>query len=104
MKKLISLLFILTIVSSFAFGSDVESLVLKPNMEVKLGELTGAGTRFSLSALAGFVHPQGYIMKEECSRIVVRSTNNPKVSDVVTITVNGEDISANELTGFIVQK
>ncbi len=47
---------------------------------------------------------QGYIMKEECERIVVRSTNSPKVSDVVAITVNGEEIRANELTGFIIQK
>lgn len=104
MKKLIGFFSILLMISNFTFGSEIESLVLKPNLEVKLGELTGAGTRFSLSALAGFVHPQGYIMKEECSRIVVRSTNSPKVSDVVAITVNGEDISANELTGFIVQK
>ncbi len=104
MKKFLMLFSFLLLIANLSFAEEFESLVLKPNLEVKLGELTGAGTRFSLNALAGFVHPQGYIMKEECSKIVVRSTNNPKVSDVVAITVNGEEITANELTGFIIQK
>jgi hypothetical protein len=104
MKQLMNFILMTFVLTNLAFASDVESLVLKPNQEVKLGELTGAGTRFSLNVLAGFVHPQGYIMKDECSRIVVRSTNSPKVSDVVAITVNGEEINASELTGFIIQK
>ncbi len=104
MKKFMMILGVIFLMTNISYADEVEGLVLRPNLEVKLGELTGAGTRFSLSALAGFVHPNGYIMKEECSKIVVRSTNNPKVSDVVAITVNGEDIKANELTGFIVQK
>ena len=104
MKKI--LILICSLVFSLSLFSQTleEALVLKPNLEVKMGELTGAGTRFSIKALAGFVHPNGYIMKEDCTKIMIKQSVDPKVSDVVQITVNGSTINSSELTGFIIQK
>ena len=103
MKRIVMIISML-LLSLISVASANEQLVLKPNMEVKMGELTGAGTRFSLKALAGFVHPNGVILKEECQEIVVRTAADPKISDVVKIKVQDQTINSNELTGFIIQK
>ncbi len=78
-------------------------LSFRPKLEVKMGELTGVGSRFKISNLAGFVHPKGQIMKEDCSEIVIKNSNDPKISDVVSVTVNGEEIESSEFIGIIVQ-
>jgi hypothetical protein len=101
MKKL---LIMITVVFATLNLYAAEAVVLKPNMEVRMGELTGAGSRFSLKALAGFVHPDGVILKEDCQEIVVKNSADPKISDVVKIKVQNQEINSNELTGFIIQK
>lgn len=103
MKMLIAVLMMLLV--SLSVLADSEALV-KPvgNFDVKMGELTGAGTRYSLKAIAGFVHPNGYILKSDCQNIVVKQSVDPRVSDVVRITVDNQVIEASELTGFIIQK
>ncbi len=74
----------------------------KLGYEVRMGELTGAGGRMSLSRLAGFIHPDGIVMKEDCQNIAVSRTSqiDPKVSDVTKVTVDKSVISASEFVGF----
>ena len=74
----------------------------KQGFEVRLGELTGAGGRMSLSRLAGFIHPDGIVMKEDCKNIAVSRAAqiNPQVSDVTKVTVDQSVISASEFVGF----
>jgi hypothetical protein len=100
MKKLFALFLVTIFINAFAF----ESLTLpRSNLSVKMGELTGAGTRFTLKSLAGFVHPNGVIMKEDCQTITVKQSDNPMISDIVKIKVQNEEIKASELTGFIIE-
>ncbi len=70
--------------------------------EVKLGELTGIGSRFSLSKLTAFVHDEGVIERSRCQKIVVRKTLDPKVSDIVEVVYDGKLYSASEFKGFVV--
>ena len=103
MKLLIAVL--MTLFFALNAFADSEALVKSVgNFDVKMGELTGAGTRYTLKAIAGFVHPNGYILKSDCQNIVVKNSVDPKVSDVVRITVDNQVIEASELTGFIIQK
>ena len=101
MKILILVMTLLLNINLFA--DEAWSNVVRPNLEVKMGELTGAGSRYSIKNLAGFVHPNGYILKEECANIVLKQTNDPKISDIVKIQVGEQEILASELTGFIIQ-
>ena len=72
-------------------------------MQVKMGELTGAGSKFSLHNLAGLILPDGVLMKEDCTAIVVKPTADPKVSDIVKIKVQNHDIAASEFIGFVIK-
>jgi hypothetical protein len=94
------ILFIFTVL----FCASVWAGSIQPNLDIQMGELTGAGSKFSIRSLAGFVHPKGYIMVEDCSSIVLKDSIDPKISDVVNIVVSGETINVHELKGFIVKK
>ena len=69
-----------------------------------MGELTGAGSRFSVQSLKGLVLPEGVLLTENCSGIVVKSgVVNPKISDIVKIQAQGVEIPAAEFVGFVVK-
>jgi hypothetical protein len=67
-----------------------------------MGELTGAGSRYSINDLAGFVQDNTVIMKKDCSNILVNKNAFGRVSDVSEIVVNGIEIKAKDLDGFLV--
>ncbi len=87
------------------FAIDQQSLetLKKQGFQVRMGELTGAGSKMSLTRLAGFIHPQGVIMKEEITNIVVSPSATPNVSDVKKIQVGNALIDAKDLEGFFVR-
>ncbi len=68
------------------------------------GELTGAGKRFPLSALKGFIHEGQMLPKELCEKIVVKKVESPKVSDIEYVVIEGEAVLSNEFEGFYIQK
>ena len=109
MKALIYSLFsfslILMSLSSPLHAIDQQSLdaLKKQGFQVRMGELTGAGSKMSLTRLAGFIHPQGVIMKEEISKIVVAPGSAQNVSDVKLIQVGNESIDAREMEGFFIK-
>lgn len=107
MKKILAIFLMLgmTIIplkSVFAIELSTLDEVARAGMQVKMGELTGAGSKFSLGNLAGLVLPEGVVMKEDCSALVLKNVADPKISDIVKIKVEGHEISASEFTGFVV--
>jgi hypothetical protein len=70
-------------------------------LQVKMGELTGAGSKFSIGNLAGLVLPETILMKEDFSAIIVRPSPAPKISDIIKIKVQDHEIPASEFVGFI---
>lgn len=105
MKKIFTftILFIVLINPSFGIDQKTIDVLGKQGLQVKMGELTGAGSRFLVHDLAGLVLPDGILMKEDCSAIVVKNTINPKVSDIVKIKVQDQEIAVSEFVGFIVR-
>lgn len=81
--------------------STVDELA-RMGMQVRMGELTGAGSKFALSKLAGLVLPEGVLMKEDCTGIVVKNRIDPKVSDIVKIQFQDHEIMASEFVGFVI--
>lgn len=75
--------------------------VMKQGMQVRMGELTGAGSKVSLRSLQGLILPEGVLMKSDCTGIVVKNSADPKVSDIVKIKVNEIEIGAHEFVGFV---
>jgi hypothetical protein len=43
------------------------------------------------------------LMKEDCSAIIVKSSADPKVSDIIRIKVQDHEIAASEFIGFVVR-
>lgn len=88
---------------------DQESIntLKKQGFEVRMGELTGAGSKLSLKRLAGFIHPSGILMKKDCMAILVSKTSDqvdPKISDITKIKVeNNNEISVHEFEGFFIK-
>lgn len=82
---------------------ELQSLdeLARMGLQVKMGELTGAGSKFSLNKLAGLVLPEGVLMKEDCTGIVVKNAADPKVSDIVKIKIHNQEIMASEFVGFV---
>jgi hypothetical protein len=70
-------------------------------MQVKMGELTGAGSRVSLSHLAGLVLPEGVVLKEDFNGIIVKNVTDPKISDIVKVKIHNQNIQASEFVGFV---
>ncbi len=101
MKKIMTILS-LVLLSTSAFAIDQASLsqLKKQGFQVRMGELTGAGSKLSLARLAGFIHPQGIVMKEDCKSIAVKAAVNPKISDVTQVVVDQSVIQAQEFEGF----
>lgn len=92
-----------TIQSVFAIDQGSLEQLKKQGFQVRMGELTGAGSKLSLSNLAGFIHPHGIVMKADCKSIAVSKTSNqadPKISDVTKVVVEQSVISASEFEGF----
>lgn len=103
--KIITLFLILILVtlqSAFAIDQIRLEQLKKQGFEVRMGELTGAGGKLSLARLAGFIHPQGIVMKGDCKSIAVAKTssNDPKISDVTKVVVDQSVIEASEFEGF----
>lgn len=101
MKTIIMTLFFI-LFSTSAKAIDAQSLeqLKKQGFQVRMGELTGAGGKMSLTRLAGFIHPNGIVMKNDCKSIAVKASVDPKISDVTKVVVDQSVISANEFVGF----
>lgn len=107
MKRIFALLFFMTVsfvnlCSASELSWQLEELK-RQGFVVRMGELTGAGGKLSLSRVQGFIHPEGIIKKTACSAISVRSTSDPKdpkISDVTKIKIGVNEVSAQELVGF----
>ena len=86
----------------FAIEQESINQLKKQGYEVQMGEVTGAGGRMALTRLAGFIHPNGIVMKEDCKNIAVNHSaqTNPLVSDVTKVTVDQSVISVSEFVGF----
>jgi hypothetical protein len=104
-KALILTTTLLTALLNAACAEDLSSIdvLIKQGLQVKMGELTGAGSKFSVHNLAGLVLPEGVLMKEDCSAIIVKSSADPKVSDIIRIKVQDHEIAASEFIGFVVR-
>ena len=76
--------------------------VIRQGLHVKMGELTGAGSKVSLQRLAGLVLPDGILMKEDFNEILIKNTVDPKISDIVKIKHEGQDLMAVEFIGFVI--
>lgn len=100
--KTIMMIFSLMLFSTSTFAIDQQSLELlkKQGFQVRMGELTGAGSKLALTRLAGFIHPKGIVMKEDCKSIAVSSAVDPKISDVTKVVVDQSVIAAHEFEGF----
>ncbi|MDO9182149.1 MAG: hypothetical protein Q7U04_07060 [Bacteriovorax sp.] len=105
MKKIIALLSLTILFSFSAHALEQQNLdaLIKQGMVVKMGELTGAGSRFSVHNLAGLILPEGVIMKEDCSDIILKNSVDPKISDIVKIKVDNLEISSSAFIGFVVK-
>lgn len=107
MKKIIfSLLMTLSLISN-VHAIDQSSLdqLKRQGFVVRMGELTGAGSKLSMARLAGFIHPQGIVMIGDCKNIVIAKTSDqtdPKISDITKVTIDQSVISASEFEGFFV--
>lgn len=101
---LMTFLLVLTLVpKAQAFDQASIDALTKQGFVVRMGELTGAGSRMSLGQLQGFIHPRGIVMKADCKSISVgQATNqaNPLISDVTKVFVDQSVINASEFEGF----
>jgi hypothetical protein len=89
--------------SALALDQSGIDQLKKQGYEVRMGELTGAGGKLSLSHLAGFIHPSGIIMKQDCTSIAVAKDSNkldPQVSDVTKVVVDQNAIVVHDFIGF----
>lgn len=77
--------------------------VIRQGLQVKMGELTGAGSRVSLQRLAGLVLPEGILMKEDFNEMLIKNSVDPKISDIVKIKNEGQDLMAFEFIGFVIR-
>ena len=78
----------------------------KQGFEVRMGELTGAGSKLSLSRLAGFIHPSGILMKKDCTAISISRSGDPKdpkISDITKIKADNVEIPVQEFEGFFIK-
>ncbi len=101
---IISFLFIFGIMN-LAPAAELSSVeaIIKSGLQVKMGELTGAGSKFSIKNLEGLVLPEGVLLKADCTGIIVKNSADPKVSDIVKIKIQNGEIPASEFVGFVVK-
>lgn len=103
MKKIITLI-ILTLAlikTTYAFDLVHPDDLKKQGMVVKLGELTGAGSTTSVKHLTGLILPEGVLMIDDCSEVVLKTNNDPKISDIIKITFQNHEILSEEFIGFV---
>ena len=105
MKKIITTLMLVMALFNTALALEQTSIdiLIKQGMQVKMGELTGAGSKFSMNKLAALVLPDGVVMKEDCQSIIMKSSADPKVSDIIKIKVQDQVIDASEFIGFVIR-
>ncbi|MGZ3787251.1 MAG: hypothetical protein ACXVLQ_01940 [Bacteriovorax sp.] len=105
MKSLIALALLTLSIITSANAQDLTpvDVLIKQGLQVKMGELTGAGSKFSIKNLEGLVLPEGVLLKSNCTGIVVKNSVDPKVSDIVRIKVQNQEIEAAEFVGFVVK-
>lgn len=104
--KIIILFFTTTILlvsTTFAIDQTSINNLKKQGLQIQMGELTGAGSKFSVHNLAGFILPEAILMKDDCGTITVKTSSNPLVSDIVKIKIQDQEIAASEFIGFIVK-
>lgn len=97
------LLAIASIQSASAIDEGSLQILKKQGFQVYRGELTGAGSKMSIKSLAGFIHPNGIVMKGDCKSIAVGQGSNQedlKISDITKVVVDQSVISAGEFEGF----
>lgn len=78
-------------------------VLIKQGLQVKMGELTGAGSKFSVKNMEGLILPEGVLLKSDLTGIVVKNSADPKISDIVRIKVQDQEIDASEFVGFVVK-
>lgn len=103
---LAALMLIFPFESAKAIDLETIQTLKKQGFEVRMGELTGAGSKLSLRRLAGFIHPNGIVMKQDCQAITVSRSGDPadpKISDVTKVQVNENEISSREFEGFFIK-
>ncbi len=98
MKKLSKKLLVFSLLILFSFNMKASRMV-----QVN-GELTGAGSKYSVKALVGFIHNREVLPKEKCSKIILKKSDNPKISDITKVEINGEIVEAHQFDGFVVQE
>ena len=105
MKKILSIILITISLMSTLHASELVSIesLKRLGLQLKMGELTGAGSKFKVQNLAGLVLPEGVLLKEHCTGIVVKNVEDPNISDIVKIKVGDQEIMASEFTGFVVK-
>lgn len=105
MKKTLAVIIISLTMLCSASAQNLTSLdvLIRAGMQVKMGELTGAGSRFSVKDLEGLILPEGVLMIEDCFGVVIKTTVNPKISDIVKIKVDNQEVLAEQFIGFVVR-
>ena len=96
-------IFLVTLQSSMAIDQRSIETLKKQGFQIRMGELTGAGGKLSLARLAGFIHPKGIVMKEDCKSIAIQRAaagSEPKISDVTKVEIDQSIIAASEFEGF----
>jgi hypothetical protein len=105
MKHIIVAFYIFTICvfnQSWAITLNPIDDYKKNELIIKMGELTGAGSKESIHNLVGFVFSEGVLMKEDCSSIIIKQTKNPMISDIQNIYVDAEEIDQSTLIGIVI--
>jgi hypothetical protein len=105
MKKYVVL--ILTLIlsqASFAIDQDTVNSLNRKGFDVIMGELTGAGSKFSINRLAGFVLNDGILLKENCHKIVIAKSESSSVASIVQVEFENQVILASEFEGIIIKR
>lgn len=107
--KAIIRIFFLSLIPLIAYAEspdlnkELEALK-RQGLVVRMGELTGAGGKMSLSRVHSFIHPEGIIKKSACSVIKVKTESHrqdPLVADVTQLKIGNEDVLVSELVGVV---
>lgn len=94
---------VIQIQSAHAIDQQSLETLKAQGFQVRMGELTGAGGKMSITRLAGFIHPNGIVMKGDCKSISVANGSNQadlKVSDITKVIVEQNVIDSREFEGF----
>lgn len=82
--------------------TPVDALI-KQGMKVRMGELTGAGSKASIQNLHGLILPEGVLLKTDMTGIVVKNESSPMISDIVKVKIEDQEIPASEFVGFVLE-